>query len=142
MLAFQSITAGNGIKVVRTLRGRPVAAPYSFPNLRRMLHQSSDMALSATKGPAPHTGGICFRTPTTWSRIHPGYRLQLDHRRKWWRNLKCKGKYHNRYHAWLQAGLPKPPFMAGKSIFQEASGIADIRRKREACFSHQDSNAG
>ena len=31
--------------------------------------------------------------------------------------MKCKGKYHNRYHAWLQAGLPKPPFYGWQEHF-------------------------
>ena len=45
--------AKNGTAFGSTRRGRPVAAPYSPPALRSCSFQSSPMAFSAAKGPAP-----------------------------------------------------------------------------------------
>ena len=46
---YRLATASNG----PTRRGRPVAAPYSPPNLRKSSIQDSGMAFSAVNGPAP-----------------------------------------------------------------------------------------
>lgn len=58
---YRLATASNG----PTRRGRPVAAPYSPPAFRRASIQFSDIAFSATNGPAPTHVEYAFNTPTT-----------------------------------------------------------------------------